>query len=145
MSKVNIEKWDVENNGFWDATGKKTAQRNLWISIPNLLQSFAIWMMWGMIIVQMKKLGFTLGMPHETPENLKAINEMLWILPAIAGLSGATLRIPHSFLIAVGGGRNVVALTTALLLIPTIGAGIALQNKETPFLVFAFLAIASGF
>ena len=137
---INIEKWDVEDESFWKTTGNKIASRNLWISIPALLLAFSIWIMWGMIIVQMKKLGFTFGMPHETPEELTRINSLLWTLPAIAGLSGATMRIPNSFLIAIGGGRNVIFLTTALLLIPAIGAGIALQNPETPFIIFAILA-----
>ncbi|OGX12816.1 MAG: MFS transporter [Omnitrophica bacterium RIFOXYB12_FULL_50_7] len=145
MSKINIQNWDVENQSFWETEGKKSASRNLWISIPALLQSFAIWIMWGMIIVQMKKLGFTFGMPHQTPEDLKTFNELLWTLPAIAGLAGATLRIPHSFMIAIGGGRNVVFFSTLLLLIPSIGAGMALQNIHTSYLVFAILAVLSGF
>lgn len=145
MCKINIEQWDVESKEFWESKGKKIANKNLWISIPALLLAFSVWLMWGMIIVQMKKLGFNLGMPHRTPEDFKIINEMLWTLPAIAGLAGATLRIPNSFLIAVGGGRNVIFFTTVLLLIPTFGAGIALQNPNTPFIVFAALAAASGF
>jgi len=142
---INIEKWEVEDESFWTTTGKKIATRNLWLSIPALLLAFSIWIMWGMIIVQMKKLGFTLGLPHETPEDWARINELLWTLPAIAGLSGATMRIPNSFLIAIGGGRNTIFLTTALLLVPAIGAGIALQNPNTPFMVFAILAATSGF
>ncbi len=142
---INIQQWDVENEKFWNEQGKGVAARNLWISIPALLQSFAIWIMWGMIIVQMKKLGFTLGLPHSTPEDMKVYNELLWTLPAIAGLSGATLRIPHSFLIAIGGGRNVVFLSTVLLLIPVFGAGFALQDINTPYTVFAVLAVLSGF
>ncbi len=144
MSKINIEHWDIENTNFWESEGKKIAYRNLWISIPSLLQSFAIWIMWGIIIVQMKKLGFTLGLPHKTPGDLKIINELLWTLPAIAGLSGATLRIPHSFLIAIGGGRNVVFLSTLLLILPTVGAGFALQDINTSYYVFAILAVLSG-
>lgn len=145
MSKINIQNWDVENQSFWETEGKKIATRNLWISIPALLQSFSIWIMWGMIIVQMKKTGFTLGLPHQTPEDLKIFNELLWTIPAIAGLSGATLRIPNSFLIAIGGGRNVVFFSTLLLLIPSIGAGFALQNIHTSYYVFAMLAVFSGF
>jgi len=145
VSRINIEQWDVEDNSFWETTGNKIATRNLWISIPALLLAFSVWLMWGMIIVQMKKLGFTLGMPNQTPEDLKVINELLWTLPAIAGLAGATLRIPNSFLIAVGGGRNVIFLTTSLLLIPAVGAGMALKNPDTPFLMFALLAATSGF
>ncbi len=145
MLKINIDHWDVEDDNFWELTGKKIAICNLLISIPALLLAFSIWLMWGMIIVQMKKLGFTLGLPHSTPEELKVINELLWTLPAIAGLAGATLRIPNSFLIAVGGGRNVIFFTTACLLIPAIGSGIALRNLDTPFFVFAVLAATSGF
>ncbi len=145
MSKINIPDWDVENNEFWNNKGKKLASKNLWLSIPALLLAFSVWLMWGMVIVQMKKLGFNLGLPAETPEHLRRINELLWTLPAIAGLSGATLRIPNSFLIAVGGGRNVIFLTTALLLIPTVAAGVALQDVNTPFFIFALLAALSGF
>ncbi len=145
MSTINIQKWEVENPGFWESEGKRTAFRNLWISIPALLQSFSIWIMWGMIIVQMKKLGFTLGLPHQTPEDLKIFNELLWTLPAIAGLSGATLRIPNSFLIAIGGGRNVIFFSTVLLMLPAVGAGLALQNIHTAYQVFAILAVLSGF
>lgn len=136
---ATIEKWNVEDSDFWNSVGKKIAYRNLWISIPALLLAFAIWIMWGIIIVQMENLGFTF---HSDPGTNKA---MLYTLPAIAGLAGATLRIPNSFLIAIGGGRNVIALATALLLIPTLGAGIALQNPHTPYMVFAILAATSGF
>ncbi len=145
MTKTNVQHWDIENTQFWESEGKKTAVRNLWISIPALLQSFSVWIMWGMIIVQMKKLGFNLGLPHQTPEDLKIYNELLWTLPAIAGLSGATLRIPNSFLIAIGGGRNVVFFSTLLLFIPASGAGLALQNINTPYFIFAGLAVLSGF
>ena len=136
---TNIFNWNVEDTEFWEKHGKKIANRNLWISIPCLLLAFAVWMMWSIIIVQMQNLGYTF---HEDPGVNK---EMLYTLPAIAGLAGATLRIPNSFLIAIGGGRNVIFLTTALLLIPALGTGIALQDKDTPYMVFAVLAALSGF
>lgn len=145
MAKVNIGQWDIEDAKFWESEGKSTAFRNLSISIPALLQSFSIWIMWGMIIVQMKKLGFTLGLPHQTPEDMKVFNELLWTLPAIAGLSGATLRIPNSFMIAIGGGRNVVFASCLLLMLPAIGTGLALGNINTPYHVFAVIAVLSGF
>lgn len=128
----NIEKWDVEDPEFWESTGKKIANRNLWISIPSLLMGFAIWLMWGIVTVQMLNLGF----PFEPSE--------LFALTAIAGLTGATLRIPASFMIRIAGGRNSIFLTTALLMIPAIGAGIALQDKSTPLWVFQLLAFLSG-
>jgi NNP family nitrate/nitrite transporter-like MFS transporter len=142
---INIEKWDVEDDQFWNSEGKGIANKNLWISIPALLLAFSVWLMWGMLIVQMKKMGFTLGMNPQTPEDWKNINSMLWTLPAIAGLAGATLRIPSGFLIGIGGGRNVIFLTTALLLIPALGAGWAMGDKNVSYSVLAMLAATSGF
>ena len=139
MKSNTIEHWNPEDLSFWEKTGKKIANRNLWISIPALLLAFSVWMMWSIIIVQMERLGFRFS---SDPAVNKA---MLYSLPAIAGLAGATLRIPNSFLIAIGGGRNVIFINTLVLLIPSIGAGIALQDMQTPYLMFAFLAATSGF
>lgn len=129
----DIKQWDVEDEEFWESTGKKIANRNLWISIPSLLCGFAVWLYWGIITVQMLNLGF----PLEKSE--------LFTLTAIAGLTGATLRIPSSFFIRLCGGRNTIVFTTALLMIPAIGTGIALQDKNTPLWVFQILAFLSGF
>ncbi|MDO8292833.1 MAG: MFS transporter [Gallionella sp.] len=131
-SSADIEKWDVEDNAFWESKGKKIASRNLWISIPSLLLGFAIWLMWGIITVQMINLGF----PFKPAE--------LFTLTAISGLMGATFRIPASFFIRLSGGRNTIFLTTALLMIPCIGAAIALQDKTTPLWVFQIWAFLSG-
>ncbi|MGR2740962.1 antiporter [Billgrantia sp. Q4P2] len=129
---ADIEHWDVEDDQFWQQTGKRIASRNLWISIPSLLMGFAVWMMWGMITTQMQNLGFPFAV------------DQLFMLTAIAGLAGATLRIPASFMIRIAGGRNTVFLTTALLMIPAFGTGFALMNPATPFWVFQVLALLSG-
>jgi len=130
---ANIAKWDVEDTQFWENTGKKVANRNLWISIPSLLCGFAVWLYWGVITVQMMNLGFA----FEASE--------LFTLSAIAGLSGATLRIPSSFFIRLAGGRNTIVFTTFLLILPAIGTGFALQDKNTPLWTFQILALMSGF
>lgn len=130
--QTNIEKWDVENEQFWESTGKRVAYRNLWISVPALLCGFAVWLMWGIITVQMGNLGF----PFSKDE--------LFTLTAIAGLAGATLRIPSSFFIRLAGGRNTIFLTTFLLAIPAFGTGIALQDKNTSLFTFQILALLSG-
>jgi len=139
MNNQDIKQWDVENQEFWNSTGKKVATRNLWISIPSLLVGFSVWLMWGIITVQMKNLGFTFG---KSPEEAMGL---LFMLPAIAGLTGATLRIPSSFFIRLAGGRNTIFFTTALLMIPATGAAIGLQNPDTPFLFFMIMAFLSGF
>lgn len=151
MSKINLADWKVEDANFWDSTGKNIATRNLWISIPALLLAFAVWIMWSIIATKLKEFGFNFGMinpemtPEQVTEKLKEINSLYYTLPAIAGLAGATLRIPNSFLIAISGGRNVIFLTTGLLLIPAVGVGLALQDVNTSYAYFAVMAVLSGF
>ncbi len=151
MSQVNISDWKVEDNEFWNSTGKKIANKNLWISIPALLLAFAVWIMWSIIATKMKEFGYNFGMitdgmsPAAITAKLKDINSLYYTLPAIAGLAGATLRIPNSFLISIGGGRNVIFVTTGLLLIPAIGVAFALQNINTSYMTFAVFAALSGF
>jgi len=88
--------------------------------------------MWGIITVQMKNLGFGFDQGE------------LFTLTAIAGLTGATLRIPSTFFIRLAGGRNTIFFTTALLMVPAIGAAIALKDPTTPLWVFQVLACLSG-
>lgn len=151
MGKISLEKWDVEDNAFWESTGKRISTKNLCISIPALLLAFAVWIMWSIIATKLKEFGFNFGMitpemsPEQVAEKLKEINSLYYTLPAIAGLAGATLRIPNSFLIGIGGGRNVIFITTVLLLIPAIGTGFALQDVSTSYITFAVLAGLSGF
>lgn len=129
---ADIHKWDVENEEFWESTGKKVAKKNLWISIPSLLVGFSVWLYWSVITVQMLNLGFPFS------------NAELFTLAAIAGFSGATLRIPASFLIRIAGGRNTIVFTTALLMIPALGTGFALLSQDTPLWAFQLLALLSG-
>ncbi len=128
----NITQWDPENEKFWEAEGKKIANRNLLISIPSLLCGFAVWLYWSIVTVQM----LNIGLPFTQPE--------LFTLAGIGGLSGATLRIPSSFFIRIAGGRNTLFLTTSLLIIPALGTGLALQDPTTPLWVFQVLALLSG-
>jgi len=136
---ADLHEWNPEDDQFWESTGKKIATKNLWVSIPSLLVGFSVWLMWGIITVQMKNLGFTFG---KNPEEATAL---LFMLPAIAGFTGATLRIPSTFFIRLAGGRNTIFFTTALLMIPATGAAIGLQDPNTPFEFFMVMAFLSGF
>lgn len=128
----DLTNWNIEDDGYWSSTGKSIATRNLWISIPSLLCGFAVWLYWGIITVQMLNLGFEFAKSD------------LFTLGAIAGLTGATLRIPSTFFIRIAGGRNTIVFTTALLIIPAAGAGFALQDPNTPLWYFQILAFLSG-
>ncbi len=133
MSDINLTEWNPEDEAFWEEKGSKIASTNLWISIPNLLCGFAVWLYWSIITVQMLNVGF----PFEKSQ--------LFTLMAIAGLTGATLRIPSTFFIRPCGGRNTIFFTSGLLILPALGVGLALQNPETPLWVFQLLALLSGF
>ncbi|MHB1397905.1 MAG: NarK family nitrate/nitrite MFS transporter [Trichloromonadaceae bacterium] len=132
MAKL-LEKWDVEDEAFWNSEGKRIATRNLWISIPNLLLAFAVWMVWSVVVVNLPNLGFSYS-----------ANQLFW-LAALPGLSGATLRIFYSFMVPIFGGRRWTALSTASLLLPAIGIGFAVQSTSTPYSVMLILALLCGF
>ncbi|MAD74674.1 MAG: antiporter [Rheinheimera sp.] len=128
----DLKQWQPEDELFWQKTGKRIANRNLWISIPSLLCGFGVWMLWSIVTVQMLNVGY----PFSTAE--------LFTLTAIAGLTGATLRIPSSFFVRLCGGRYTLFLTTSLLLLPAVGTGLALQSIDTPLWVFQLMALLSG-
>lgn len=144
--------WDPEDEEFWNREGKSIATRNLWVSIPNLLLGFSVWIYWGMVAKYIQQLHFASGgelfdftfMNNGVGLDDPAYRALLFTLPAVAGLSGATLRIPNTFMIAISGGRNVKFMTSLMLILPALSTGIALQDNTTPFWVFIILALLSG-
>ena len=133
MSKYMINTWEPETPAFWQQTGKATAGRNLWISIPALLLAFAVWMVWSVVVVNLPNIGFTYS-----------TNQLFW-LTALPGLSGATLRIFYSFMVPIFGGRRWTAISTGSLLIPAIGIGLAVQDVNTGYPTMLVLALLCGF
>lgn len=133
MSKYLISTWEPERPVFWQSTGKATANRNLWISIPALLLAFAVWMVWSVVVVNLPSIGFQYS-----------TNQLFW-LTALPGLSGATLRIFYSFMVPIFGGRKWTTISTASLLIPAIGIGFAVQDVGTSYPTMLVLALLCGF
>ncbi|MBB2972891.1 MFS transporter [Mesorhizobium sp. RMAD-H1] len=127
-----IEDWRPEDPAFWEKTGRRIARRNLWLSIPSLLLSFAIWMVWSVVVAKLPAVGFDFS-----------TNQLFW-LAALPGLSGATLRIFYSFIVPIFGGRLWTTLATWSLMLPALGIGFAVQNPQTPYVVFLGLALLCG-
>jgi MFS transporter, NNP family, nitrate/nitrite transporter len=125
--------WRPEDPDFWQSTGKHIANRNLMISVPCLLLGFAVWMVWSVVVARLPAIGFAFT------------TDQLFLLAALPGLSGATLRIFYSFVIPIFGGRRWTAISTASLLLPALGIGFAVQNPETPYALFVILALLCGF
>ncbi|MEN8259087.1 MAG: MFS transporter [Pseudomonadota bacterium] len=128
-----LHEWEPEDKAFWQASGRRIAQRNLWISIPALFLAFTVWMVWSVVVVNLPRIGFNYS-----------TNELFW-LAATPGLSGATLRIFYSFMVPIFGGRRWTAISTASLLFPAMGVGLAVQSPDTPYLVMLILAFLCGF
>ncbi|MBT9445210.1 MAG: MFS transporter [Hyphomonadaceae bacterium] len=133
MAPKLIVDWRPEDADFWNKSGKAVANRNLWLSIPSLLLSFAVWMVWSVVVAKLPLIGFDYS-----------TDQLFW-LAALPGLSGATLRIFYSFMVPVFGGRLWTTLTTWSLLVPALGIGFAVQNSETPYWVMLGLALLCGF
>jgi MFS transporter, NNP family, nitrate/nitrite transporter len=133
MSTPVLVKWEPENAGFWRQHGRAVAWRNLLISVPALMLAFAVWSLWSVVVVNLDRAGFHFSK-----------NQLFW-LTALPALSGATLRIFYSFLVPIFGGRRFTAISTASLLIPAIGMGIALRDPSTGYPTLLALALLCGF
>src|SRR3989337_978928 len=133
MASHVLTRWDPEDPVFWETRGRDIANRNLWISIPSLSLAFAVWMVWSVVVVNLPNVGFKFS-----------TKELFW-LAALPGLCGATLRIFYSFMVPIFGGRRWTAISTASLLLPTIGMGFAVKDPATGYSTFVVLALLCGF
>ena len=127
-----LTQWNPEDPVFWETQGRDIANRNLWISIPSLSLAFAVWMVWSVVVVNLPNAGFSFS-----------TRELFW-LSALPALCGATLRIFYSFMVPIFGGRRWTAISTASLLLPTLGMGFAVMDPSTSYLTFAVLALLCG-
>jgi NNP family nitrate/nitrite transporter-like MFS transporter len=94
--------------------------------------SFAVWMVWSMVVVHLPQAGFRFS-----------TNQLFW-LAALPALSGATLRIFYAFMVPMVGGRVWTAVSTALLLLPALGIGFAVQDDSTGYPTLLLLALLCG-
>lgn len=127
-----ITRWEPENAQFWQESGKRIASRNLWISIPCLTLAFIISVMWSMVILNLPTVGFAFS------------KDQLFLLAALPHLSGATLRIFYSFMPSIFGGRKWTAISTAVLLIPALWLGFAVQDTSTSYPTMLMIALLCG-
>lgn len=128
-----IRDWRPEDTQFWQTTGQKIANRNLWISVPSLLLAFCVWMLFSAVAINLNKVGFNFT------------TDQLFLLTALPSVSGAILRVPYSFVIPIFGGRRWTAISTAFLVIPCVWLGYAVQNPSTPYQIFVIISLLCGF
>ncbi|MEU7553461.1 nitrate/nitrite transporter [Streptomyces sp. NPDC044571] len=128
-----IEDWDPENEEFWQRSGKRTARRNLILSVLSEHIGFSVWSMWSVLVLFMSPaigLGFT---PSQK-----------FLLVVVPTLVGAALRLPYSYAVTRFGGRNWTVFASAVLLVPTLAAFFFVQRPGTPLWVFLLIGAAGG-
>ncbi len=131
--KTWLDKWEPEDEKFWNEAGSKIAWKTLTITTLSLILSFASWFMMSVIAVKLPGLGFSFSK-----------DQLFWLV-AIPGLAAGILRIIHTFILPIFGTRHVVTFATFIKLIPVIGIGFAVMDVNTPFWIFAVLAFTCGF
>ncbi|WP_329314073.1 NarK/NasA family nitrate transporter [Streptomyces sp. NBC_01278] len=128
-----IEDWDPENEEFWQRTGKRTARRNLALSVLSEHIGFSVWSMWSVLVLFMSPaigLGFA---PSEK-----------FLLVVVPTLVGAALRLPYSYAVTRFGGRNWTVFASGILLVPALAAFWFVRQPGTPLWVFLLIGAAGG-
>lgn len=125
--------YDPENQAQWENGGRAIAHRNLRWSIFAEFLGFVVWQLWAITVVFLPHVGFQL-----------TTGQSFWLI-SMPSLVGATLRIPYTFMVGRFGGRNWTIVSALLLLIPTVGLGIAVGDPSTPYWVLLVIAATAGF
>ncbi|GAB2463475.1 NarK family nitrate/nitrite MFS transporter [Promicromonospora xylanilytica] len=128
-----IEHWDPEDKALWEDGGRRTARRNLVLSIAAEFLGFGVWALWSIVVPQLPAAGFDL-----------TVDQMFWLI-SVPSLVGATLRIPYTFAVPVFGGRNWTIVSALLLLLPTGAIALTVGDPTTPFPVLLGAAALAGF
>ncbi|MEU1984941.1 MFS transporter [Nocardia sp. NPDC019395] len=138
-----IERWEPDNERFWESGADRTARKNLTFSVFAENLGFSIWVIWASVVTSMGAAGFSFldGLGSGNPV---AVSNAL-LLTSIPTLVGSTLRIPYTFAIPRFGGRAFTAFSAGMLLIPTLGLVFFINQPATPMWVFVLLAALSGF
>ncbi len=127
-----LESWDPENEATWDS---KLAWRTLWITTFALTLAFVAWFLPSAIIPKLNALGYTFS-----------TSELYW-MAAMPGLAAGLFRLVWMVLPPILGTRKMVALTSLLLILSTLGWGVRVTEPTAPYwelMVLAFLAGIGG-
>lgn len=130
--KEILSHWEPENETFWKKFGEKIAKQNLYVSTWALTLSFVVWTLWATIAAQLNQIGF-----HFT-------DAQIFTLASLPGLVGATGRLFYTYMPGIIGGKNWTLISTALLLLPLIGLGGALQDTSTSYETFVMMVAGIG-
>jgi NNP family nitrate/nitrite transporter-like MFS transporter len=125
-----IDHWEPDDPGFWQAVGKRVANRNLWSSIFVEHIGFSMWTVWSVLVLFM-------GKAYGVDPAGK------FFLVSLPALIGSLIRIPYAMAPARFGGRNWTIVSALLLLVPTVLA-IVVMHPGTSYGTLLVVAALAG-
>jgi NNP family nitrate/nitrite transporter-like MFS transporter len=135
-----IDRWEPEDEQFWETTGRDVARKNLIFSIFAENIGFSVWVLWTIVVLNLGNAGYSLS-----------LSEMFW-LTAVPNLVGSTLRIPYTFAVPRFGGRLWTCISASLLFIPCLLLAVVVpsgwllsQSHDVQFWVLLGCAATAGF
>jgi NNP family nitrate/nitrite transporter-like MFS transporter len=128
-----IDHYNPEDAEFWASPqGRPVARRNLAWSVLAENIGFSVWQMFSIATAVLASIGYGFSS-----------NQLFWLV-ATAGLVGAIMRVPYTFMPALFGGRNWTVVSAALLLVPVTLLTVA-ATTDQPYWFWVLTAITCGF
>lgn len=134
-----IDDWRPDEREFWERTGRRTARKNLVLSMFAEHIGFAIWVMWTVVVLNLADIGITISVSDQ------------FVLTLLPNLIGSLLRIPYTFAVPRFGGRAWTTFSASLLLLPAVllatvvpSHWLAHQTHGTQIWVLALCAASAG-
>ena len=134
-----IDRWDPDNEQFWQAEGRSVARRNLLWSIISDHVGFCMFVIWTIVVINLANIGINLTLSQ------------LFLLTLVPNLVGSALRIPYTFALPRFGGRAWTAISAGVLLLPALLLAMVVpsgwllhQAPSTQFWVLLACAATAG-
>jgi NNP family nitrate/nitrite transporter-like MFS transporter len=128
-----IDHYDPEDPAFWNSPrGRPVARRNLAWSVLAENIGFSVWQMFSIATAVLASIGYGF-----------TADQLFWLV-ATAGLVGAIMRVPYTFMPALLGGRNWTVVSAALLLVPVTLLVVA-ASLDAPYWFWVLTAVTCGF
>ncbi|MGY1433761.1 MFS transporter [Streptomyces reniochalinae] len=133
MRAERISRWDPEDPQLWERGGRRTARRNLWLSVYAEHIGFAVWSLWSVLVLFL------------TPAHGYALSpDEKFLLVSVVSLVGAVLRLPYGFAVTRFGGRTWTVCSALVLLLPVVAAAVLVRFPHTPLWAVLLCAAAAG-
>ncbi|MEY7971162.1 MFS transporter [Saccharomonospora xinjiangensis] len=127
-----LDEWNAEDALSWASWGRRTAWKNLVLSIFSEHLGFSVWVLMSVVVTDLDSAGYHFD-----------VGETFWLL-IVPNVVGAALRVPYTFAVPAFGGRAWTAISSGLLLLPCAMLWFAVTNEGTPYWFFLLTSATMG-